>query len=97
MSRRLQIVAAVVTFWLFAAGVLLVAAWPWMPSTSVGWLSFLVLGPALYFLGEVFFSWLFSAEHGRRISGAQFLHCACFSRLSLSCSCSAALGLSTGT
>jgi hypothetical protein len=38
----------------------------------VQWLTYLLIGIPLYLLGEAFFGWLFSPEHGRRISSRSF-------------------------
>lgn len=45
---------------------------PNLPSTVLGWISLLVLGPPLYLLGEWFFEKIFSTERGRRMSDKRF-------------------------
>jgi hypothetical protein len=45
---------------------------PNLPSTVLGWVFLLVLGPPLYLLGEWFFYKVFSSERGRRISDKRF-------------------------
>lgn len=72
MSKRLQSFVAAFGLWLFLVGLMLLYSWPWKPRIVLGLVSFLVLGPLLYVAGEGFFSWLFSPEHGHRLSRAQF-------------------------
>jgi hypothetical protein len=50
--------------WLFLVGLLLLGLWPDLPKSKPQWLVFLLIGPPLYVLGEAFFGWLFSREHG---------------------------------
>ena len=45
---------------------------PNLPSTVLGWIFLLVLGPPLYLLGEWFFEKVFSTERGRRMSDKRF-------------------------
>ena len=55
-------VAALVLFW----------SWPWHPRTLLGWLLFVIFGPAIYLLVSGAAEWLFSPEHGKLISSSQF-------------------------
>ena len=54
--------------WLLAVGSLLVALYPHTPHSTAGWFVLLTLGPSLYLLGEAFFAWVFSPQHGRAVS-----------------------------
>lgn len=45
---------------------------PNLPSTVLGWIFLLVLGPPLYLLGEWVFEKVFSPERGRRMSDKRF-------------------------
>ncbi len=45
---------------------------PNLPSTVLGWIFLLVLGPPLYLLGEWFFEKVFSPQRGRRMSDKRF-------------------------
>jgi hypothetical protein len=58
--------------WLFIAGFLAVQLWPDLPHSALQWVFLVVLGPPLYVLGETFFGWLFSPEHGAAISRRRF-------------------------
>jgi hypothetical protein len=67
---RTLLVGAIV--WLGIAGLLIVQLWPNVPLSTFQ-LAFLVgFGPPLYVLGEGFFTWLFSPEHGAAISQKRF-------------------------
>jgi hypothetical protein len=45
---------------------------PSLPSTVLGWIFLVVLGPPLYLLGEWVFEKIFSTERGRRMSDKRF-------------------------
>lgn len=45
---------------------------PSLPSTVLGWILLLVLGPPLYLLGESVFQKIFSTERGSRMSDKRF-------------------------
>jgi hypothetical protein len=45
---------------------------PDLPKSKSQWLWFVAVGPPLYVLGEVFFDWLFSPEHGHAVSARRF-------------------------
>ncbi len=58
--------------WLFMAGLLLLASLPSLPKINLWLLPFILIAPPLYVLGEGFFGWLLSPEHGRAISSSSF-------------------------
>lgn len=63
---------AVAAGWLLIAAIALAVLWPNGPQTTGQWVLLIVAGPPLYLLGEAFLGWLFSPEHGRKISSARF-------------------------
>jgi hypothetical protein len=69
--RRFRVVGFALV-WLFVAGVLALTLFPHLPRSISQWLILLAFGPPLYGLGETFFSWLFSPEHGHAISPRAF-------------------------
>jgi len=58
--------------WLFLVGLLIVEFWPDVPTSKSRWLLFIAVGPPLYILGEAFFGWVFSPEHGYALSPRRF-------------------------
>jgi len=67
---RILLVGAAV--WLVVAGLLVVQLLPNLPRSTLQWVLLVGLGPPLYILGEGFFGWLFSDEHGAAISQKRF-------------------------
>jgi hypothetical protein len=57
-----------VVVWLLIAGVLVLYLWPHLPRTAVGWVVFVVVGPALYLLGELLFERLMSTRPARALA-----------------------------
>ena len=87
-SRTLFVGAIV---WLVIAGLLIVQLWPNLPHSTLQWAFLVGLAPPLYVLGEGFFTWLFSQEHGAAISQKRFS----FKRIAVALSVAvAAAGLS---
>lgn len=58
--------------WLFLVGLVLLYLWPNLPKSKPQWVVFLLVAPPLYVLGEAFFGWLFSDEHGSAMSPRGF-------------------------
>jgi uncharacterized membrane protein SirB2 len=58
--------------WLFIVGLLILEFGPDLPKSKSRWLLFIAVGPPLYILGEAFFGWLFSREHGDALSPRRF-------------------------
>lgn len=67
---RTLLVGAIV--WLVIAGFLVVQLWSYLPHSTLQWAFLVGLGPPLYVLGEGFFAWLFSQQHGTAISRKPF-------------------------
>jgi hypothetical protein len=43
-----------------------------VPKTRAHWIIAVIAGPPLYIAAEAFFDWLFSKEHGNKISAKPF-------------------------
>ena len=70
--KRLRVVLFAAFAWLFVAGLLVLGFSPNLKESQSRWLVLLAFGPPLYALGEVFFDWLFSPQHGKAISPRDF-------------------------
>ena len=46
--------------------------WPDWARTQIQWLLLIGLGPPAYVLGEAFFGWLLSRDHGHSLSPRRF-------------------------
>lgn len=58
--------------WLSLVALLVFWLLPNLPQTALQWVLLVVLGPPAYVLGEAFFGWLLSREHGAAISRRRF-------------------------
>jgi predicted membrane channel-forming protein YqfA (hemolysin III family) len=58
--------------WLLIAGLLTLMLWPDWPQTPIQWFLLIGLGPPVYILGEAFFGWVFSKNHGMDLSPRRF-------------------------
>jgi hypothetical protein len=58
--------------WIVLALGLLLLVLPSVPTTTRGFFLFVLFAPPIYLIGETFFSWVFSEEHGRGISTRRF-------------------------
>jgi hypothetical protein len=58
--------------WLFLVALLVLLFLPNLPQSALQWVLLVVLGPPAYVLGEAFFGWLLSREHGTAISRRRF-------------------------
>ena len=67
--ERLRLLIALAVAWPFVMAAVLSR---WAPALVFEWFLVLVVGPPLYVVGEWFFGWLYSPEHGRRISSRSF-------------------------
>jgi hypothetical protein len=72
IKKAIKFTVFVALSWLFIATLLILWLVPELPHSNSGWLIFLAFGPPLYALGELFFGWLFSANHGFAISSCRF-------------------------
>jgi hypothetical protein len=58
--------------WPFLVGYSLLSLYPDYPKNKRQWLLVIILGPPANVLGEALFGWIFSREHGYRISKSSF-------------------------
>lgn len=65
-AGRILLLCAIV--WLILVGIVAVTFWPFLPSTPLGWVAFVILAPPLYLLGEAVFEWLWSSRFGRAVA-----------------------------
>src|SRR5262249_21668571 len=70
--KRLRVVVFAALAWLIIAGLFALGFAPHLSQSQSRWLVFLAFGLPLYVLGEVFFGWLFSPQHGKSISPRDF-------------------------
>ncbi len=68
----MKVLVVVAGGWAALVALIVLQAAPALPRNNLEWFLVLVAGPPLYVLGEGFFGWLFSPEHGRRISPKSF-------------------------
>jgi hypothetical protein len=58
--------------WVLLAVLMILDFWPNLPKTKLHWFLLIVAGPPIGMLGETFAGWLFSSEHGKRVSPKKF-------------------------
>ncbi|MDQ3059755.1 MAG: hypothetical protein M3R45_09535 [Pseudomonadota bacterium] len=63
---------SIASLWLLVAGLLTLMLWPDLPATQTQWWLLIGLGPPVYVLGEAFFGWLLSRNHGHSLSPRRF-------------------------
>lgn len=54
--------------WLLIAGVALLTFWPSIPTSWLGWLLLVIIGPPLYLLAETVGEWAWASGPGRKLS-----------------------------
>ena len=70
LRNALTFVVALTVMWAFLLGLVILGTG--VPETRTQWIVAVIAGPPLYLAGEVFLGWLFSKEHGERISAKPF-------------------------
>lgn len=70
MKNHLAFLLPLTVTWAFLVGLVILSTG--VPETRTQWIIAVIAGPPLYVAAEAFFGWLFSKEHGERISAKPF-------------------------
>jgi hypothetical protein len=70
VKNALAFLLALTVTWAFLVGLVILNTG--VPKTRAHWIIAVIAGPPLYIAAEAFFDWLFSKEHGNKISAKPF-------------------------
>lgn len=71
-KKTVPFLFALTLFWVLSTILILLDVFPLHPRTKTGWALFIALAIPVYLIMEVTGSWIFSKEHGMRVSKSKF-------------------------
>jgi len=71
-KRTVPILAGLTLSWMVLTVLSLLDIFPHYPHSIAGWALLIALAPPVYLIAECIGSWIFSKEHGMRVSGTNF-------------------------
>jgi hypothetical protein len=70
VKRVLTFLGALTVMWAFLVGLVILNTG--VPKNRAHWIIAVIAGPPIYIAAEAFFDWMFSKEHGDKISAKPF-------------------------